>query len=161
LDNFQTLCWLCNGNKGARDDTDFRAIREALVARQAGSPFCEIGSDKVVAQNSLAVAFFDAFPAPSGHALIIPKRHAENWFDLYEPERRSINLLVDEVRAVVGDGDKQITGFNIGMNRGADAGQTIFHAHVHLIPRRHGDVENPRDGVRGDIPGKQDYRNRI
>jgi diadenosine tetraphosphate (Ap4A) HIT family hydrolase len=114
-----------------------------------------------VAENSLAVAFFDAFPATSGHALIIPKRHAGSWFDLYEPERRSINLLVDEVRAVVGDGDKQITGFNIGMNCGADAGQTIFHAHVHLIPRRHGDVEKPRGGVRGVIPGKQDYRNPV
>jgi ATP adenylyltransferase len=91
------------------------------------------------------------------HALVIPRRHAETWFDLFEPERRAIRILLDEVRTIVMAQDASATGFNIGMNSGVDAGQTVFHAHTHLIPRRAGDVGNPRGGVRGVIPGKAIY----
>jgi diadenosine tetraphosphate (Ap4A) HIT family hydrolase len=158
IENLQALCWLCNANKGDRDATDFRVVREHRNARQEGCPFCELPPERVVSQNSLAVAFYDRFPVTPLHTLVIPRRHAITWFDLYEPERRSIGLLLDTARAVALQRDPSVTGFNIGMDSGEDAGQTIFHAHVHLIPRRRGDVENPRGGVRGVIPGKADYQ---
>ena len=91
------------------------------------------------------------------HSLVISKRHAATFFDLFEPERRAINQLLDELRAEIIKKDSSVSGFNIGMNSGDAAGQTISHAHVHLIPRRHGDVEDPRGGVRGVIPGKAVY----
>jgi ATP adenylyltransferase len=91
------------------------------------------------------------------HALVIPRRHATTYFDLYEPERRAIGILVDRVRSEILERDRTVAGFNIGMNNGEAAGQTVPHAHLHLIPRRHGDVENPRGGVRGVIPDKMSY----
>jgi len=110
-----------------------------------------------VAENSLAVAFQDLYPVTPLHTLVIPRRHAATFFDLYEPERRAMNLLLDEVRTQIEGADPSVTGFNIGMNCGGDAGQTVSHAHIHLIPRRHGDVEEPRGGVRGVIPGRANY----
>jgi ATP adenylyltransferase len=91
------------------------------------------------------------------HTLVIAKRHAPTYFDLFEPERRAINQLLDTVRAEIVNKDTLVTGFNIGMNNGDTAGQTVGHAHVHLIPRREGDVPDPRGGVRGVIPGKAIY----
>jgi len=88
---------------------------------------------------------------------VIPRRHAETFFDLFEPERRAINQLLDGLREEIMMRDRSVGGFNIGANSGESAGQTVGHAHVHLIPRRVGDVENPRGGVRGVIPGKADY----
>jgi diadenosine tetraphosphate (Ap4A) HIT family hydrolase len=157
IENLQALCWLCNGNKGDRDATDFRVVRENRDARQEGCPFCELPPERIVNQNSLAVAFYDAFPVTPLHTLVIPRRHAANWFELYEPERRAIGLLLDSARAIVLQRDPSVTSFNIGMNNGEDAGQTVFHAHVHLIPRRRRDVERPHGGIRGVIPGKADY----
>ena len=87
----------------------------------------------------------------------MPKRHAATFFDLFEPERRAINQLLDGLRAEIMKKDPSVSGFNIGMNNGDTAGQTISHAHVHLIPRRQGDVQDPRGGVRGVIPGKAAY----
>ncbi len=157
LENLQALCWRCNANKGDRDATDFRAVRQGLDAMANGCVFCELPKDRVVAENTLALAFRDGFPVTPLHTLIIPKRHAATWFDLSDPERRAINLLMDEARKAILSKDKTVEGFNVGMNSGEVAGQTVFHAHVHLIPRRRGDVENPRGGVRGVIPGKQRY----
>ena len=91
------------------------------------------------------------------HTLVIPKRHAPTFFELFEPERRAINQLLDEVRTDILRKDALVSGFNIGMNSGETAGQTIAHAHVHLIPRRQGDVQEPRGGVRGVIPAKAVY----
>ena len=91
------------------------------------------------------------------HTLVIPKRHAPTFFELFEPERRAINQLLDEVRTDIIKKDALVRGFNIGMNSGETAGQTIAHAHVHLIPRRQGDVQEPRGGVRGVIPAKAVY----
>src|SRR3712207_6795964 len=102
-----------------------------------------------VAENDLAFAIRDGYPVTHLHPLVIPRRHAATFFDLYEPERRAINLLLDQVRADVLSEDKTVEGFNIGMNSGEVAGQTVMHCHVHLIPRRRGDVEQPRGGVRG------------
>jgi diadenosine tetraphosphate (Ap4A) HIT family hydrolase len=88
---------------------------------------------------------------------VIPKRHTKTFFDLFEPERRAINQLLDGVRIDVMKKDVSVRGFNIGMNSGDAAGQTIGHTHVHLIPRRQGDVQDPRGGVRAVIPGKAIY----
>jgi diadenosine tetraphosphate (Ap4A) HIT family hydrolase len=99
----------------------------------------------------------DNYPVTQLHTLVISKRHATTFFDLFEPERRAINQLLDGLRVEITKKDPLVTGFNIGMNSGDAAGQTIGHAHVHLIPRRQGDVQDPRGGVRGVIPGKAAY----
>jgi len=89
--------------------------------------------------------------------LAIPKRHVADYFDLYQTELNAIGALLSTLKAETVTTDGTVTGFNIGVNAGASAGQTIFHCHIHLIPRRGGDVANPRGGVRGVMPGKQSY----
>ncbi|WP_407670272.1 HIT family protein [Paramagnetospirillum marisnigri] len=93
-----------------------------------------------------------------GHTLIIPRRHVADYFDLHQPERNAVESLVQDCRANMIQTDKAIDGFNIGANAGQSAGQTVFHVHVHLIPRRTGDMEEPKGGVRGVIPGKRVYQ---
>jgi diadenosine tetraphosphate (Ap4A) HIT family hydrolase len=147
----------CNANKGARDASDLRAARASLRDRSADCPFCDVGDRKIIAENGLAYALHDAYPVTPLHSLIVPRRHAATYFDLHDPERRPINLLLDQVRLAVLANDKAVEGFNVGMNCGETAGQTIMHCHVHLISRRRGDVDQPRGGVRGVIPGKAAY----
>ena len=89
--------------------------------------------------------------------LIIPKRHTADYFSLTEAERRDADKLIEVLRKRISEKDSTVTGFNVGMNCGESAGQTIFHCHIHLIPRRKGDVKQPRGGVRGVIPEKQSY----
>jgi ATP adenylyltransferase len=155
--NLQALCWKCNANKGARDDTDFRNVREEMNARQEGCIFCHHDQRPKVAENDLTLAIRDGHPVTPHHTLVIPRRHAPTVFDPYEPERRAVNLLLDQVRLDILAEDKTVEGFNIGMNSGEVAGQTVMHCHVHLIPRRRGDVDQPRGGVRAVIPGKASY----
>jgi len=157
ISNLQALCFKCNANKGARDDEDFRIVREGIAARQHDCIFCQLPADRVVKSNTLAVAIYDNYPVTRYHALVLPKRHAATFFDLFEPERRAMNQLLDMLRVEIVAKDFSVTGFNIGMNCGEFAGQTVGHAHTHLIPRRVGDVPNPRGGVRGVIPGKAAY----
>ena len=88
---------------------------------------------------------------------MIPKRYAADYFELYQPEINAIQSLIQKCRKDLMEDDKTITGFNIGMNCGEDAGQTVFHCHVHLIPRRKGDMDEPKGGVRGVIPDKRTY----
>src|SRR5262245_32005572 len=157
ISNLQALCYKCNANKGARDDSDLRSVRESMAYLSAGCIFCDLGDRKIVAQNELAFATRDTYPVTPLHTLIVSRRHAATYFDLHDPERRAINVLLDQVKRDTLSADKAIEGFNVGMNCGEAAGQTIMHCHVHLIPRRKGDVEQPRGGVRGVIPGKQAY----
>jgi ATP adenylyltransferase len=157
LTNLQALCFKCNANKGARDDADFRVIPEGINARQSDCIFCNLSADRVIASNALAFAIRDNYPVTQLHTLVIPKRHAATFFELFDPERRAINQLLDQLRIDVIKKDVSVSGFNIGINSGDTAGQTIGHAHVHLIPRRQGDVKDPRGGVRGVIPGKAIY----
>jgi ATP adenylyltransferase len=105
-----------------------------------------------------AKAFRDAYPVTELHTLVIPKRHMVTYFELSEDERKSIHTLLESQRAKIMAKDISVEGFNIGWNCGEASGQTIFHAHVHLIPRRQGDVKNHRGGVRHLIPGKGDYQ---
>jgi diadenosine tetraphosphate (Ap4A) HIT family hydrolase len=157
LSNLQALCYKCNANKGARDDSDLQAVRARMHDRSVDCVFCSPRDRPIIAQNDLAFAFHDEHPVTPLHLLVLPRRHAATYFDLHDPERRAINVLLDQVRQDVLRADKAIEGFNIGMNCGETAGQTIMHCHVHLIPRRRGDVEQPRGGVRGVIPAKQSY----
>jgi diadenosine tetraphosphate (Ap4A) HIT family hydrolase len=116
--------------------------------------FCNIND--IVLENDLAMDFYDKYPVNKGHLLIIPKRHVEQYFDLTISERSAIDRWLFEGKKLL-DGQYQSDGYNIGINCGEAAGQTIFHVHVHLIPRFTGDMEDLRGGVRGVIPEKQRY----
>ena len=125
--------------------------------------FCDVQTidrDRIIAENSLTYAIRDGFPVTKGHTLFIPKRHTLDYFSLEQEEVLAINQLMDSHRLLLQKEDPTIDGFNIGMNCGETAGQTIFHCHVHLIPRRKGDVENPRGGVRHIIAGKGFYEDK-
>ena len=120
-------------------------------------PFCKAESEReIIASSSLSVAFFDGFPVSPGHALIIPKRHVSSFFDLSKEEQQDLLNLAERVKRIVEE-RYHPDGYNIGINVGEAAGQSIFHVHMHLIPRYKGDVPNPRGGVRGVIPSKQNY----
>lgn len=99
LTNLQALCFKCNANKGARDDVDFRVIRERVNAYQSDCIFCTIPEERIIAFNTLAFAVRDKYPVTALHTLVISKRHAPTFFELFEPERRAINQLLDKVRA--------------------------------------------------------------
>ena len=120
-------------------------------------PFCNVESEReIIASSSLSLAFFDGFPVSPGHVLIIPRRHVASFFELTQEERKDMFNLADDVKHIV-DNRFHPDGYNIGVNIGEAAGQSIFHVHLHLIPRYYGDVPNPRAGVRGVIPVKQSY----
>jgi len=108
-------------------------------------------------ENTLAYARFDGFPVTHLHSLIIPKRHVATFFELTSEEQICCLNLLEEAYIVLKQKDASIEGYNIGINGGQVAGQTIPHCHIHLIPRRMGDVESPRGGVRHIIPGKGYY----
>lgn len=119
--------------------------------------FCEIYSEKKFDfENELAFAFWDANPVSKGHIIFMTKRHVENFFETTEEEKRDLFELIDKAKNII-DKKYKPTGYNIGINCGVSAGQTVMHVHVHLIPRYDGDVENPRGGVRGVIPENKDY----
>ena len=110
--------------------------------------FCEyIDKKKYILENSHAIAFYDKYPVNKGHVLIVPKRHYASYFDSTRDEIAAINDLIKETKKFI-DKSLKPDGYNIGINIGEAAGQTIFHLHVHIIPRYTGDVENPRGGVR-------------
>ena len=155
--NLQALCYSCNSMKRDRDDTDFRELRESYELRQQGCLFCEIKPDRILSKNELAFAMRDGFPVTDKHTLIVPKRHVESYFELGQAEINACNQLISEIKNEIENQDASVTGFNIGINSGESAGQTIFHTHVHLIPRRVGDTPQPRGGVRGVICKKMSY----
>ena len=119
--------------------------------------FCEIYSEKKFDfENELAFAFWDANPVSKGHIIFMTKRHIENFFETTKEEKSDLFELIDKAKNII-DKKYKPTGYNIGINCGVSAGQTVMHVHVHLIPRYDGDVENPRGGVRGVIPENKDY----
>jgi diadenosine tetraphosphate (Ap4A) HIT family hydrolase len=151
--NLQVLCSKCNRSKRNKDDTDFRDTE--FVDKDNNCPFCK--KIEKVAENNSVFAMKDNYPVSEGHLLIIPYRHTENFFSMTEVERSNAMELIRVLKNQLEESDSSITGFNIGMNSGESAGQTVMHSHIHLIPRRDGDIRNPRGGVRGVIPGKMDY----
>jgi ATP adenylyltransferase len=119
--------------------------------------FCSIDPSRIINSNDLAYAIRDGFPVTEGHTLVIPKRHVTDYFGLSQDELLACDELLRSLKGEIEGADPSVSGFNIGMNAGEAAGQTIFHCHIHLIPRRSGDVEEPRGGVRHLIPGKGAY----
>lgn len=119
-------------------------------------PFCNISKEDILLENEYAIAFFDKFPVSKGHVLIVPKLHKSNYFDLHIVEKIAVFRLLEDVKEAL-DYMYEPDGYNIGINVGEAAGQTIPHCHIHVIPRYKGDVEDPTGGVRGVIPNKQKY----
>ena len=119
--------------------------------------FCNINSKDLVFDNEFAFASFDSYPVSKYHSLIVPKRHILDYFELTNDELLACNDLIKKIKNKIQNEDKTVDGFNIGTNSGVAAGQSIMHCHIHLIPRRKGDVDNPQGGVRGVIPSKQHY----
>jgi len=117
-------------------------------------PFCR--EPKIVIENELAYADYDSYPASPGHCLIITRRHVAEYFQATADEKAAIWELVDEMKTII-DKEYNPDGYNVGVNIGAAAGQSVPHIHIHMIPRYKGDVENPQGGVRGVIPHKQKY----
>ncbi|WP_238212885.1 HIT family protein [Caballeronia novacaledonica] len=119
-------------------------------------PFCEIPKSRIVGQNEHAFWIQDGYPVSPGHSLVIPKRHVGSFFDATKDERECLLALLDDAKAAAAASFSP-DGFNIGINDGAAAGQTVPHLHIHLIPRFAGDVADPRGGIRWVIPAKADY----
>ncbi|HUW63640.1 MAG TPA: HIT family protein [Spirochaetia bacterium] len=118
-------------------------------------PFCN--HPGIILDNDLAFAAYDRYPVTPGHMLIIPKRHFLDFFQCTDQEKKAISDMLDQCKNHL-DQEFQPDGYNIGINCGEAAGQTVFHLHVHFIPRYRGDIENPHGGVRGVIPEKRIYR---
>ena len=123
--------------------------------------FCNIKESGLAKENNLAYASYDTFPVSEGHCLIIPKRHVKDYFDLSNEEIIACNDLIKGIKNEIIKKDSSVKGFNIGSNAGKISGQSILHCHIHLIPRRAGDVENPQGGVRSVIPSKQHYKRKV
>ena len=119
--------------------------------------FCDVKKQDIIYENDYALVSYDSYPVSKFHSLIILKRHIKNFFDLNDKELNACNELIKKIKSKIENDDNLVEGFNLGTNAGSVAGQTIMHCHIHLIPRRRGDVENPQGGVRGVIPLKQHY----
>jgi len=119
-------------------------------------PFCTVSQERILVANKHCLAFPDSFPISQGHTLVVPIRHVASVFELSAEEQSDIWHLVDQVRTQLAH-SLHPDGFNIGLNDGSAAGQTIGHAHVHVIPRYKGDVEDPRGGIRWIMPEKAKY----
>ncbi|MBM4236079.1 MAG: HIT family protein [Firmicutes bacterium] len=115
--------------------------------------FCQRDRLEIIAENELALAFKDSCPVSEGHCLVIPKRHVATYFDAGPEEHSAISILIGEVSRIL-NRDLSPDGYNIGANVGEAAGQTVFHFHIHIIPRYRGDVADPRGGVRKVIPNR-------
>ena len=123
--------------------------------------FCNSTISVITRENDLAYASYDTYPVSELHCLIIPKRHVIDYFELTNEEIVACNDLIKIIKEEILIKDKNVKAFNIGTNAGKIAGQSIMHCHIHLIPRREGDVENPQGGVRSVIPQKQHYKRKI
>ena len=120
--------------------------------------FCNIKESGCAYENNLAYASYDSYPVSEHHCLIIPKRHMRDYFELTNNELIACNNLIKIIKNEIFNKDQTVKAFNIGTNAGKESGQSIMHCHIHVIPRRDGDVENPQGGVRSVIPKKQHYK---
>ena len=155
-ENLEAICERCLFEKDHGEDADLEM--RIVTESDPECPFCnENIKDQVVEEFGSVLAIKDRYPVSEGHHLIIPKRHSSDWFSMAEREKRDAGTLLRILRNRLTAFDTRITGFNVGFNCGSAAGQTVFHSHIHLIPRRDGDTQNPRGGVRGVIPHKMSY----
>ncbi len=154
--NLQTLCARCNRSKGNKDTTDFRV--GPTPERETACAFCaETFFSKAVEAHGAVFAVKDGHPVTPGHHLVLPRRHASDYFAMTTQERQDADDLLCLLRNRLAETDRTIQGFNVGVNCGEVAGQTVLHAHIHLIPRRKGDTPRPRGGVRGVVPERMGY----
>ena len=123
--------------------------------------FCNTKESGLADENTLAYASYDTYPVSEFHCLIIPKRHVKDYFELTNDEVIACNDLIKKIKEKILLKDPLVKGFNIGTNAGKIAGQSVLHCHIHLIPRREDDVENPQGGVRSVIPLKQHYKRKV
>lgn len=118
--------------------------------------FCDTDHLNILSCNQLSFAVFDLFPVTEFHVLVIPNRHTSNFFDLRQTEIQAMHALLKVMKKQIESKDPKVTGFNVGVNVGEDAGQSVFHSHIHLIPRRYGDSNmvwnNPLGGIRWSVP---------
>lgn len=119
-------------------------------------PFCTVDPLRIILENDRAMAIYDGFPVSPGHMLVIPKRHISSFFEATDQEQVALLKLLAEARELALN-KYSPDGFNVGINDGATAGQTVMHLHIHLIPRYAGDQPDPRGGVRWIFPEKADY----
>ena len=149
ISNLQALCFRCNAGK-----------RDGCLPTQEGAPTsaaCRPATATAKQAVCSARCIADAYPVSDGHSLVIPRRHGPDGLELHQPEWNAVVELLKLRREQQSAQDASISGWNVGLNLGEAAGQTVFHAHWHLIPRRTGDDDSPRGGVRGVIKGKQHY----
>jgi diadenosine tetraphosphate (Ap4A) HIT family hydrolase len=131
--------------------------REARAGERAGTcDFCAVAPDEVLVENDLALGIRASYPVSPGHALIVPRRHEPDFFSLRDDEQAAVWRLIGPIRRRI-DEELRPDGYNLGLNNGRAAGQTIMHAHLHVIPRYAGDVEDPRGGVRWVLPKTARY----
>lgn len=123
---------------------------------QTPCPFCTLPTERIIDSNDLAIVIRDGFPISQGHTLIIPKRHTGSFFDTSDEEKLALFELIERTKLKI-DQEFHPDSYNIGINDGPAAGQTVPHLHIHLIPRYKGDQEDPRGGVRWIIPSKAKY----
>ncbi len=155
IENLQVLCAKCNRSKGNKDDTDFRYDP---IDKVDDCIFCYHNlQDKIQDEYDSMILINDGFPVSPGHSLIIPKRHVPDFFLLTDKEKKDSDRLLKITKNRILKDDDTVKGFNVGVNCGDVAGQTVFHVHIHLIPRRLGDTPTPRGGVRGVIPARMSY----
>ena len=119
--------------------------------------FCDFDNPELIEEGEYCYSRRDGYPVSQYHTLIIPKRHVASYFDLEEYEVVDMHKMLTKMRARIKEWDETVSGFNVGVNVGKDAGQSVFHVHMHLMPRRKGDIDNPQGGVRGVIPSKRTY----
>jgi superfamily II DNA or RNA helicase/diadenosine tetraphosphate (Ap4A) HIT family hydrolase/HKD family nuclease len=131
-------------------------VGSELTLTDPGCPFCDPPADQLFHRGDRVVGLWDRFPVSRGHALLIPRRHVSSWFSASDAERIELMAAVDHARAAI-ERIAQPDGYNLGVNIGEAGGQTVFHLHLHVIPRYHGDVPRPRGGIRHVIPGKAEY----
>lgn len=119
-------------------------------------PFCNLNNSRIIQSNTHAIAIYDGYPISPGHCLVIPKQHIASFFEATREEQTAILDLLAEIREFLKK-EHNPDGFNIGINDGSAAGQTVMHLHIHLIPRYSGDMPDPRGGVRWIFPDKAAY----
>jgi diadenosine tetraphosphate (Ap4A) HIT family hydrolase len=133
-----------------------RPLKRLILPIKMNCLFCTLPPERIIAADSHALVIRDGFPVSRGHTLIIPRRHVGSFFDITVEERTALFAQLDNAKATL-DTEFAPDGYNIGINDGQAAGQTVMHLHMHLIPRYAGDLPDPRGGVRWVIPEKADY----
>lgn len=156
ISNLQVLCSKCNRSKGNKDATDFRG--DPAASADLSCAFCDADlRGKAIHHHGTVFAVLDKYPVSDGHTLVITDRHVPDAFEMTGIENAEANDLIRVVANEWRERDSSIVGFNVGTNCGLAAGQTVMHAHIHVVPRRNGDTPFPKGGVRGVIPERMSY----